>query len=227
LKFLCASCQRLGEVERFRLDGPALVVTCTQCGAESRASHSGPSVAPAPAPPPPSNVTTLRTPTVEAIARAARAADEPIAVPEGRCPKCISKRLTDAPACPSCGMVFSQADVTSFTPSAELETAWRALLAQWGDDGRHEAFRAAAMNKGELAGAGRLYRLRLADQPDDPWAARGRDEVLRLAVLPQLTVRQVKVEGQVPVWKYVVLSAVIVVCLITIFVLVRQMLATS
>jgi hypothetical protein len=83
------------------------------------------------------------------------------------------------------------------------------------------------MNQGELAQLGRLYRLRLADLPTDPYATRGRDEVLRLAVLPSVTSRQMKQDPQTPVWKYVALTAIILGCLVALFILVRQMLSLS
>lgn len=234
LKFLCARCTRLTDVERFRVEGAVLVVTCSACGAENRSDGAAVS-APAPVPAavtapaaPIASVVALRTPTVEAIARAAASAKaQPFDVPEGHCPKCISKRTPHALACPSCGLTFGQTEPNAFAPSDWLQGEWRALLEAWGDDARHEALRAAAMSKGELAPLGRLYRLRIAGYPEDPYAVRGRDEVLRLAVLPQVTVRQLKVEPQQPMWKYVALSVVIIGCLVALFFLVRQMLALS
>jgi hypothetical protein len=233
LKFLCAQCSRTVDLERFRLDGAVLVVTCPACGAENRAEPTAaPAAAVAPvraaAPAPLAAVVALRTPTVEAIARAAASAKErPFDVPEGHCPKCISKRSPGALACPSCGLTFSQAQSNDFSPSPWLQLEWLRLLGAWGDDAKHEALRAQAMNKSELAPLGRLYRLRLAGYPEDPYAVRGRDEVLRLAVLPQVTVRQLKVEPQPPMWKYVALSVVIIGCLVALFFLVRQMLSLS
>jgi hypothetical protein len=247
VKFLCTHCDRLVEMERFALDGSSLVVTCSACGGENRATSVAPpsaAVAPvpsasAPAPasaPSPSgaavaqaSVVSLRTPTVEAIARAAASAGEkPFDVPPGHCPKCISKRAPEALACPSCGLTFSTSAPEAFAPSEWLQGQWLELLQSWGEDKRHEAVRAEAMNRGELAPLGRLYRLRLADLPEDPYATRGRDEVLRLAVLPQTTVRQLTVDTRrSPVWQYAALSGVIVACLVALFFLVRQMLAQS
>jgi hypothetical protein len=255
VKFLCTHCDRLVEMERFALDGSSLVVTCSACGGENRATSVAPSTAaatsaPAPAaasapPPAPAfaatpavtaipapaqaSVVSLRTPTVEAIARAATSAKEkPFDVPPGHCPKCISKRAPAALACPSCGLTFSTAAPETFAPSEWLQGQWVALLQSWGEDKQHEALRAEAMSRGELAPLGRLYRLRLADFPEDPYSARGRDEVLRLAVLPQTTVRQLTVDSKrSPVWQYAALSAVILACLVALFFLVRQMLAQS
>jgi hypothetical protein len=172
---------------------------------------------------------TLRTPTGEAIARATATVDaRAFEVPLGHCPKCISKRSGDAFACPSCGLVFAQADALSFNPSDWLKQQWLELLQGWGDDARHEALRVEAMNKGELAEMGRLYRLRLADLPEDPYALRGRDEVLRLAVLPQLTVRQVSTVPPPPaMWKYLASGAVIIGCIAALIIMIRQILTGS
>jgi hypothetical protein len=237
------------EVERFKVEGSTLVVVCTSCGAENvsraaahtalsaQASYGLPMREPAAAPPvaaaaasasSAANVVALRTPTVEAIARAAASTTQkPFDVPPGHCPKCISRRAPDALACPSCGLTFSTAEENAFAPSAWLESEWLKLLNSWGDDAQHEALRIAAMNQSELAQLGRLYRLRLADLPTDPYATRGRDEVLRLAVLPSVTSRQMKQEPQTPVWKYVALTVIILGCLVALFVLVRQMLSLS
>ena len=230
MKFLCVGCNRLLDVERFRIESGVLVVTCTGCGAENRAgqARAAAPVAVAAAAPV-ATVTPLRTPTAEAIANAAVVTDDKaFEVPAGHCPKCISRRVRDALACPSCGLVFAQSPGGGFQPSDWLKGAWLALLQAWGDEGRHEALRNEAMTKAELAELGRLYRLRLAEAKDDPYAKRGLDEVLRLAVLPQVALKQLKgSDGEVPRWKYVALSAIIVGCLVALFILVRQMLTVS
>jgi hypothetical protein len=169
-------------------------------------------------------------PNLEVIAAAADAASEKaFEVPDGHCPKCISKRAAEALACPMCGLVFAAAQDATFTPSDWLKGEWQELLRAWGDEERHERLRTDAMSKGELAEAGRLYRLRLAAQPQDPYALKGRDEVLRLVVLPSLQLQQAAkgAEPEVPKWKYIALSAVIVACLVAIYVLVGQMLRSS
>jgi len=217
VKFLCSSCNRLLDVERFRVEGAVLIISCSECGAESRAIGGGGNVKAAP---PPANVTPIRPPTAE----------NPFAVPDGHCPKCIARRAPQALACPSCGLVFAQAGTDTFAPSDWLKNEWLLLLQEWADESRHEQLRGEAMNRGELAEAGRLYRLRLAEQPNDPLALRGRDEVLRLAVLPSLHLQQrgkASVEAEVPKWKYIALSAVIVACLVAIYLLVGQMLQSS
>lgn len=231
MKFLCTGCNRLLDVEKFRIDGATLIVTCV-CGTENRATATASTPAPAPAPAPArpvATVTALRTPTVEAISRAGKASLETnaFAVPDGYCIKCISKKTPLASACSTCGLSYA-ASATAFQPSPWLQGEWLTLLGTWGDDRAHEALRVAAMNQGELAEVGRLYRLRLADTPDDPYASRGRDEVLRLAVLPSLTARQLKPKSgdeKVPTWKYVALGLVILGSLMVLMVMVRQMLS--
>lgn len=149
-------------------------------------------------------------------------------VPEGHCPKCISRRQANTEACATCGLVYAQSPTGAFAPSETLKAEWLQLTQTWGDEAKHEALRSTAFERGELAEVGRLYRLRRVAQPGDPLAQRGLDEVLRLAVLPSLASRQAKGgESEVPTWKYVALSAVIVACLIVIALLVRQMLTLS
>ncbi|MBL8957610.1 MAG: hypothetical protein JNK82_42945 [Myxococcaceae bacterium] len=221
MKFLCSSCNRLLDVERFRVEGAVLIISCPGCGAENRAIGN------TPAAPPAANVTPLRPPAppVAPVLVAPPDGDRAFDVPPGHCPKCISRRSAQALACPNCGLVFEQADGDAFAPSEWLKNEWLLLLQTWGDEARHEQLRSEAMSRNELAEAGRLYRLRLALQPQDPIAARGRDEVLRLAVLPSLNLQRTKPgDGETPRWKYVALSVVIVACLIAIYVVVGQML---
>lgn len=225
VKFLCSSCNRLLDVQRFRVEGAVLIISCVECGGESRAISAGGNGQPAP---PPANVTPLRAVPVEESALPVK--ENPFEVPAGHCPKCISKRSAQAHACPTCGLVFAQASGEAFTPSEWLMGEWVQLLRDWGNDDHHEQLRSEAMNKGELAEVGRLYRLRLAEQPADPRAVRGRDEVLRLAVLPSLQLQRPGkggLEGEVPRWKYIALSVVILACLVAIYLLVGQMLQSS
>jgi hypothetical protein len=210
MKVLCPACERLGELEKFRVDGARLFATCARCGVESMVETREPGIpAPAPsappavqapsAPPPPnlaprpssfssspvaSNVVTLRTPHITAVEKAAEAAEaDPFAVPDGLCPRCLALRGR-ADSCPACGLAFSQVAPSTLTPVPWLATAWRQLLEGWGDEGRHEALRRLAYEREELAALGRLYRIRLSWAPDDPFATKGRDEVLRLALVP-------------------------------------------
>ncbi len=229
MKFLCSSCNRLLEVERFRVEGAVLILSCSECGGESRAIGTSGNTRTATAP---ATVTPIRpalAPAEPITPAPIVSADKAFEVPDGHCPKCISRRTPDAPACPTCGLVFASSEPHTFAPSEWLKNEWLLLLQEWGNETRHEELRTAAMAKGELAETGRLYRLRLADQPQDPVAVRGRDEVLRLAVLPSLQLQQRAKGGEteVPRWKYIALSAVIVACLVAIYLLVGQMLQSS
>lgn len=205
MKLVCPACERLVELEQFRLEGTSLVVTCGKCGAQSWVDPQaqGPAAPPAgevppprPSPPPPRvvaftestdrpNVVTLRTTSVAAVEKAAEAAEhDPFTVPEGACPRCLARRGTQATSCPTCGVVFAQLAPGTLSPPVWLAEAWRELLKTWGDDARHERLRTRAFEQEELAALGRLYRIRLAWAPEDPWAQQGRDEVLRLATAP-------------------------------------------
>ncbi len=193
MKFLCDGCERLSDVRDFRIDAGLLLVRCDKCHFESKAA-SPPSLAPrvasVGAAPPPTpfvpKVISLHSATDEAVRRAASdaGADQAFAIPEGRCPKCISVRPPAAAACPQCGLGFdNSAAVRGLEPSGPLAQSWRETLRRWGESGAHDAFLHQAMVGGELPQAGRLYRIRLALHREDPAAQRGVEEVLRLATL--------------------------------------------
>lgn len=184
------------ELERFRLEGSRLWVTCPKCAAEHAAADGQAGAASAAAlgggpggggakvslvsSPQASNVVTLRTAATEAVQLAAKSVSDPVAVPKGRCPKCLAKR-TDGTACPHCGLLFERFDPRTVEPPPWLLEAWNALLGDWGNQLRHERLRADASQRGALSQLGRLYRLRLAWFPDDPWAETGRAEIVRMA----------------------------------------------
>lgn len=199
MKYLCASCERLVEVARFRLDGAQLVLTCQRCGAETRAKQveaaAEPAVAVASSPsglpaslPAASSASSLSSPSpparvvpLHAVPPPTFGGEDPFAVPEGRCPKCIAPRPEGAQVCRQCGLVFANFVPSEQQPSEELVAAWKELASRWDDLPAHDQALAGATVRGELAAMGRLYRIRLARQPMDPVAQRGRDEVLRLA----------------------------------------------
>ena len=201
MKYLCQWCERLADAARFRVDGAELVLTCTKCGAETRArpaeastelvaviaadpaEPAPPPPAPAPAAAPEAPVTPLsaRVVPIHAVPPPTFGGDDPFAVPEGRCPKCVAPRQPDALACNQCGLVFDNFVAGEHRSSPELEVVWKELVARWDDLAAHDRALASAAARGELAVMGRLYRIRLARQPRDPIATRGRDEVLRLA----------------------------------------------
>lgn len=193
VKVLCTQCERLISLEVFRVDGPALIITCTRCGAESRVervAEAASQVSGARAPRVSlasteggSNVVVLRTAGHEAVQKAARAAEEaPFAVPEGVCPKCISPRSA-APSCPHCGILFESFDESTVLLPKWLREEWVAVLRDWGNEPRHSQLRRKAQQGEALAALGRLYRLRQTFVPEDPVAEAGRADVLRLAAV--------------------------------------------
>lgn len=201
VKVLCPQCERLLELETFRVDGAALIITCTRCGVESRvqsvaaaasqASSSGGSVR-APSHPPrvslastdgSSNVVVLRTVSHEATQKAAKAADEgPFVVPEGVCPKCIAPRSPTS-SCPQCGILYESFDEAAVLLPKWLREEWVELLRDWANESKHSQLRRKAQQVDALAALGRLYRVRQAFVPEDPVAEEGRADVLRLAAV--------------------------------------------
>ncbi len=183
------------ELERFRLEGAALLVTCGKCGVETRVAPTG--TAPTPsstmaqpfreAPltlvsqPGASNVVTVRSAASDAVA-SAQATQQPFAVPDGVCPKCISPR-SPGPACSSCGLVFAQLGPHGVEVPTWLQTLWVDLLRDWGSEAKHDQTRRFASQRGALAELGRLYRLALVRTPNDPFAENGRVEIVRMAAM--------------------------------------------
>src|SRR6202022_1296924 len=101
-------------------------------------------------------------------------------VPEGHCPKCIAVRPGGATSCAQCGLVFAAFQPEAREPSPAIAELWKAVLSRWSDLERHDRLLQGALAHGELAMLGRLYRIRLAHSPNDPYARRGRDEGLRV-----------------------------------------------
>lgn len=187
MKALCPKCDRLVALEHFRLEGRTLVVTCSKCGAETAVDGR-----PLSAPPRvslastegASNVVVLRTQAADAVLLAAQAADEnPLAIPEGLCAKCLAPR-TAAPACPQCGSTHAQFDVRTVEPPGWLMKEWLDVLQNWSDEDKHTHVLRSARQGDALACLGRLYRLRQAFVPEDPVARKGVSDVLRLASIP-------------------------------------------
>jgi hypothetical protein len=190
------------ELERFRLEGAALVVTCGRCGVETPVA---PGATPSPSPgaaearpvsgafpatpavmlvsqPGASNVVSVRSAASDAVASAAQATERAFAVPDQVCPKCIAPRGT-GPACGSCGLIYSQLGPGGVEVPTWLQTLWVELLRDWGNEAKHDQTRRFASQRGGLAELGRLYRLALVRSPADPFAEQGRAEILRMAAM--------------------------------------------
>ncbi|MDX2012660.1 MAG: hypothetical protein SFW67_20850 [Myxococcaceae bacterium] len=208
MKAVCPSCERLIDVTAVKVVADTAFIGCPRCGVESAlpvTSGALPPLVDTPkaAPPMPmssrktpgpralvlassaeaSNVVMLRAPTTAAVesARAMAEDDAALLVPEGFCPKCLSKRQGAVAACGTCGLAFANVDLAALAPPTWLASMWKELLLAWDDEARHAALRRLAMEREDLPALGRLYRLRLAHMPDDPWAQRGRDEVFTAA----------------------------------------------
>lgn len=240
MKFQCTGCGQLVEASGFRLDGQTLVLRCGVCGRESSSglSSEGTSTAPAISPPMPhprpsapkpvlgsspnaSNVVELKSAEKDAIAAAAKAGD-PTRVPVGLCVKCVSPRRGSGP-CPHCGLdPASPFDAHDFAPTEPVLRAFKTLLSGWGDSAAHTALRNRARESGDLAALGRLYRLRLAAQPGDPYATAGLDEVVRLALMPSQRAPVVEPD-RLPAWKVLAVGLFFAACLAAVVWMARVM----
>ncbi|MFP2962276.1 hypothetical protein ACLEPN_31970, partial [Myxococcus sp. 1LA] len=103
--------------------------------------------------------------------------------PPGVCSKCVGPRREEALSCPQCGLVYVNYLPGESPLSDVLADAWRKVAARWEDWDAHDRVMTLAVGRGELAMVGRLYRVRLAREPEDAVARRGRDEVVRRATL--------------------------------------------
>jgi hypothetical protein len=211
MRYLCDACERLAPPAAFRVEMGVLVMTCARCGQESRARPEEALVAavarssmeeapqgPAPrsAPAPSLKVVALR-PSEEQVREAAALArsEDPFAVPSGFCPKCIAARKEGVAACASCGLVYANFSPGEHQVSEPLRAAWLSVLARWDDRDAHDRLVSLAVGRGELAMAGRLYRIRLAQAPEDLYAQRGRDEVVRLATASPVSLSRTPAAG--------------------------------
>jgi hypothetical protein len=184
---LCLACKQPVEVVDFRLGEGIVVVRCSACGKQQRLSLSAasgdPEQPPAPLPP----VRGLRPPGAAppAAAPGQLGAIEPaFEVPAGFCPKCIAPRSAEAKSCPSCGLDFGKTLAGDVQPSSALVSAFSALAAQWAEAPAHVRFLHLAADRGELAAAGRLYRIRLAGFPNDAVARASLEATVKMASAP-------------------------------------------
>ncbi len=107
--------------------------------------------------------------------------DDPFMPPPGFCPKCIGVRKEGAVVCPFCGLDYARFKPDESRPSGAVASTWLGVVELWESKGAHDKVLALSSERGELAALGRLYRIRLARNPEDAMAKRGREEVLRLA----------------------------------------------
>ena len=236
MKYLCGACERLVELKAYRVEAGALVAACPACGQETRTGPPPAPLAPPPEAPRPtlapttagSNVVELRSGPRDGAERArALAAERPFAVPQDRCPKCITARRPEATTCASCGAVFELVSPEALMPEPWLRDGWVQLLGAWGDPARHDALLVLATEKSELPALGRLYRLFLAQVPDDPAARRGRDEVLRRASVPSLAVAEAPRSGSGKTLRTALMAVVTVGALVALGLLVRALLGSQ
>jgi hypothetical protein len=104
-------------------------------------------------------------------------------------------RKEGAESCAACGLVYALFDANEQRVSEPLRAAWLSVLERWDDRDAHDRLLSLAVGQGELASAGRLYRIRLAQAPDDVYAQRGRDEVVRLATASQAAFKPTPAPG--------------------------------
>jgi hypothetical protein len=132
-------------------------------------------------PPPGTHLRAVPDSSASPAPAAAPSSDDPFMPPPGFCPKCIGVRKDGAVVCPYCGLDYARFRADEFRPSPVLSSTWLGVQELWESKGAHDKVLALASERGELAVLGRLYRIRLARQPEDVMAKRGREEVLRLA----------------------------------------------
>jgi hypothetical protein len=195
---LCSACKQPVEVLDFRLGEGIVVVRCTACGKQqqlsiSEASGDGERQVPAPASPAASTPSLPKAPSAQAI--------EPLfEPPAGFCRKCVASRAPGATSCPACGLVFANAPASELKPSPGLTAAFQALAARWGEAPEHVRFLHHAAGSGELAMAGRLYRIRLAQAPNDALARSSLEATVKMASAPVsvAAIRSTKTPEAVP-----------------------------
>jgi DNA-directed RNA polymerase subunit M/transcription elongation factor TFIIS len=226
VKFLCPACDRLLEVTSFRLEGSALVLSCSRCGSESRARSESvkdsppPSLTPSLATSLAPSLTPSLTPT---LSQRERGPEDPFEVPKLHCPKCIAPYSEGAASCAQCGLTFANVASEEYRPTEGVSLLWEKLLSRWDDEAAHDQFLQAAIGQNELPAAGRLYRLRLAYAPKDAGALRGRDEVLRLATVTSAVLEKSSSDAaRVLRWQHVALAVFFLLCAAVVYLVYRQ-----
>lgn len=216
MKFLCPACDRLVELANYRVEDEALVVRCARCGVETSSRKPEPQPVPSSLPHP-APLRLAPAPETQSLEQ------DSFDAPAGYCPKCISPKSEGTESCPQCGLVFANLQPGELNPRQEVAEQWGELLANWGDPEKHEQFLKSMTELGELVSAGRLYRLRLAINPGDVIAQRGRDEVVRLATIGSPLFSKEPAEVQrVFRWQHLALGMFILLCIAISVVLFRQ-----
>ncbi len=111
---------------------------------------------------------------------------DPLAVPSGACPKCLSVRGQIALACPACGLTFARFHVSLVAPSSALLEAFVVLQTQRSPLEAHARLLSRAQLCGELPQVVRLYRIVHARDPEDGCARAVLDEAVKLASAPMV-----------------------------------------
>ncbi len=131
---------------RFQIESGAVTVTCTSCGCSTSAALE-PRRQPA---------TTI-----------------PI---DKMCPKCGTKRETNAEACKSCGLLTARMQAYAEERDAacpdDVRATWEACVAAWNEPARHDALLVAVARQGSYAWAAGRYRDAAMSRPHDPIAPR-------------------------------------------------------
>ena len=205
-KVVCPHCERLSEIQLFSVEGGRLFLHCPRCeeqfatGArlklrlvrelspieDALSAAAEPAARTEPPPPPPA-------PEPEASPEF-----RPVDPPADHCPKCVAPWPTrgNTKSCARCGLAAHRRKSKPYHPKRGLARRWDALLSRWDDASEHNRFLAAAVEKGDLAAAGRLYAVYLAHRPSDAQAVRARDEVIRLATAQLDQAERPKEEGR-------------------------------
>jgi hypothetical protein len=89
------------------------------------------------------------------------------------------------PSCPRCGLTFAlwtaEQDAAVSRLDDRAEALWSAAVASWQAPDTHDAFLKHCSLAGTLPAAGRRYRERLDEHPDDAVAARMQERILAMA----------------------------------------------
>ncbi len=106
---------------------------------------------------------------------------DPLAVPNGSCPKCIAARSPEAAACPNCGLAYSRFHPESVEPSDGLLQAFAWLQAADAKLEEHLRLLTRADLLGELPQVVRLYRIWLVRSPGNAIGEKVLQEAVKIA----------------------------------------------